>query len=349
MRIAIISHGASGGGSERVATILANYLAECGNEIYFLAVHSKEREYFLREDIHYKYIDIGRTIKPFRLCKRAKVLKEYLMDNSIETMVSFIYSECLGAFWLRNIKKIYSLRNDPHRTPKTELKIIKILYKYADAVVFQTEDAKAYFDETIRNHGIVIPNPIKPNLPTWDEKHSEKTIIAAGRLSKQKNFSILLEAFAAFVKKFPDYKLSICGEGKLEYELRHKAKELGIENKVSFEGHVTDLHERMSKAQIYISSSDYEGMSNSMLEALAIGIPAICTDCPVGGARMFITDGENGFLTKVGHANDMFNHMVMLAENEKLRKQFSDESKKIREQLDASVVCKKWKTIIEGC
>ncbi|CBK75197.1 Glycosyltransferase [Butyrivibrio fibrisolvens 16/4] len=347
MKIAIISHGAAGGGSERVCTILANYLAEYGNEVHFLAMHSPKREYYIRDDVHYKYCDIGTTPKVFRLYKRIRMMREYLQSNKIDVMICFIYAEGLATLKLDNLKKIYSLRNDPNKQPKFTMRIIKRLYSKADAVVFQTNDAKDYFDESIRKHGIVIPNPLKDNLPVWDAENSRKTIIAAGRLSEQKNFEMLINAFADFVEEFPDYILSICGEGELENQLKDQVNSLGIEKSVKFEGHVTDLHDRMVESQIYVSSSNYEGISNSMLEALAIGVPTVCTDCPIGGAKMFIKDGENGFLVKVGDAKDLTEKMKKVATDLELRNKFSNNAQKIRKELEASIICHKWKNLLE--
>ncbi len=347
MRIAILSHGASGGGSERVCTLIANYLVEKGHDVFFYAIHSDKREYYIDERVHYVYGDCPGSNKAIRFYKRTSLLKRFLKKNKIEAFVSFIYDEGYAAYNNKRIKKIFSLRNDPNQMSKVKKTLIESLYKNADKVVFQTDEAKDFFCEKVREHGVVIPNPIKDNLPVWENSGS-KEIIAAGRLSRQKNFSMLLEACASFFKKYPDYSLTICGEGDLKDELKNKAEQLGIADKVNFTGHVTDIHNRMSKAGIYVSSSDYEGLSNSMLEAMAIGIPTICTDCPIGGARMFIKNEVNGILVPVKDADSMSLALEKYAGDPELCRKVSENSRIIREQLDLATICEKWEKIIIG-
>ena len=102
----------------------------------------------------------------------------------------------------------------------------------------------------------------------------------------------------------------------------------------------------MTSSNIYVSSSDYEGISNSMLEALAIGIPTICTDCPVGGARMFIESGKNGYLVPVGDSEAMAEKILALIGNEELQQQFSEESRKIRDLLSKDKIYGMWDKLI---
>ncbi|MBO7387139.1 MAG: glycosyltransferase, partial [Lachnospiraceae bacterium] len=300
MKIAIISHGASGGGSERVATILANYFVSKNHDVFFYAIHSDGREYHLDDRIHYEFCEGGKIRGLKGMINRTFALRRFVKRNKIDTLISFIYEEGISVCGLKSVNRIFSLRNDPNQISGFKAKLISHIYEKANSVVFQTEDARAFFGEKIRNHGAVIPNPIKSGLPFWDVNDHNKELIAAGRLSNQKNFKMLINSFAYFSEKHPDYRLTICGEGGLKDSLVAQATELGVADKIAFPGHVTDIHDRMTKAGIYVSSSDFEGISNSMLEAMAVGIPVVCTDCPVGGARMFINDGVNGYLVPVG-------------------------------------------------
>ena len=346
MKIAIISHGASGGGSERVATILANYFASKDHDVYFYAIHSDGREYFLDDRIHYEFCEGGRVRGLSGMVKRTIALRKYIKKNKIDTMISFIYEEGISVCGIKSLNKIFSLRNDPGQISPSKAKFIEHIYKKADNVVFQTEDARAFFCSKVQSHGVVIPNPLKDSLPFWNEGDHKKEIIAAGRLSNQKNFAMLLDAFAKFSRKVPDYTLTICGEGGLKDQLLKQAESLGISDKIVFPGHVTDIHDRMTRAGIYASSSDFEGISNSMLEAMAIGIPVVCTDCPVGGARMFINDGVNGFLVPVGDASAMADKFEKLASDVELQSSFSSKARTLRDELDVSRICEKWEALI---
>lgn len=346
-KIAIISHGASGGGSERVATILANYFVN-KYDVYFYAIHSDKREYFLDERVKYEYCAVHGKTGAERMLRRAYKLRRYIKNNRIDVMISFIYLEGLALALDTKIFKIYSLRNDPTQfCNKGLLKAARnILYRTANKVVFQTPDAKAYFGQKIQNHGVIIPNPISSNLPFWNRESHRKEIIAVGRLSEQKNFSMLVKAFAAFSKNHPEYCLTICGEGKKKIELMQIAKEQNIIDKVNFPGFITNVHERMTNAEMYVSTSVYEGISNSMLEALAIGIPTVCTDCPVGGARMFINNNSNGYLVKVGDVTALTECLNKIADDKEKQKEFSLKSIEIRQELDVNKICGMWEALI---
>lgn len=344
-RIAVVSHGTSGGGAERVSTILANALVEQGYEVYFYAMYSDKRGYYLNEAIHYEFCNASGANGLIRQLKRCSRLKKFILKNKIEAMYSFLGKDAAFLVGNNKLKKIHSLRNDPNRVlNKGFQKILRdVIYADSDNVVFQTPDAREYFSKKIQAKGVIIPNPLKPDLPYWnkDDEH-EKAIIAAGRLADQKNFKMLIEAFSIFSKSISGYKLKIFGDGELREELEAFAKKLGIKDSVEFPGFTNDIHQKMIESEIYVSSSDYEGVSNSMLEALAIGIPTVCTDCPVGGPRMFIKDGESGFLVPVGNAEMLAERMIELASNKELQNKFSDNSKAIREELDVKRICNEW-------
>ena len=240
------------------------------------------------------------------------------------------------------------MRNDPTKFFNSGLKKIlrNLVYWDADKIVFQTPDARDYFCQKIREHGVLIPNPVKSGLPYWNEEKHRKEVVVACRLAKQKNLFMLLDAFRIVWEKRQDYKLSIYGEGELKEALVKYAEQLGISEAVKFHGFSSEIHKIMAESAIYVSSSDYEGISNSMLEALAIGIPAVCTDCPVGGARMYIRDGENGYLIPVGDADVMADRMLALMEDKKLGESFSKESVKIREELTDDRIFGMWKALL---
>src|SRR5699024_3518718 len=132
------------------------------------------------------------------------------------------------------------------------------------------------------------PNPVNSNLPTWIKSFENKTIITACRLIELKNIPMLIEAFEDLRKVLPGYKLKVFGEGPLKNELIESVRSLGLSEEITFPGFTTSIYNEMSKASLFVISSNYEGTSNSMLEAMAIGVPVISTDSPIGGARMFI-------------------------------------------------------------
>ncbi len=149
------------------------------------------------------------------------------------------------------------------------------------------------------------------------------------------------------LRDYPEYKLRIFGEGECWQELIDHSKEKDLTGSVIFEGFDSNLHERIRSSKMFVSTSDFEGLSNSMLEAMAIGLPTICTDCDGGGARMMIQDHENGLLVPKGDVNAVYHAMKEIIENPDLAKKLSEEAYKIREELSAEKIVKKWMEVIE--
>lgn len=347
-RIVIVTHSAANGGAERVSCTLANQFAMNGHDVTLYAIHSDNRQYFLHDAVHYHFGKINSKNKVFKAIERAWKLSRYVKDQDFDVAISFVCLEGLFLTSNKKTKKIFSLRNDPAHVDNTGLarRLRNYIYKKADNIVFQTPDARDFFEEEIRNKGVVIPNPIREGLPFWKEEGYNNDIIAACRISKQKNLKMMLDAFKLFSAQNDQYRLVIYGKGDLQSHYEKYAKEIGLEENVVFPGFCNSIQDKMKDAAMYVSSSDYEGISNSMLEALAIGIPTVCTDCPIGGAGMFIRSGKNGFLVPVNDASAMAERMLELANDRELQMKFSLESRKLREELTETRIYRKWEELV---
>lgn len=341
-RIVFIAHGLGIGGAQRVAALLANEFAKDGYEVIYIVTRSDERVYQLEKEIKLicKVPKKG-ILSPIR--KNLITYKEVKKYNP-DIIISFLTNEMVLCGNLIKCPQIYTLRNDPNNDMNTffRRKIRNQLYRKASAIVFQTEGAKEYFSKEIQNKGYTIGNPLTDNLPYWNENHHEKTIITACRLDEQKNVQLMIKAFSRFVKTHTEYKMQICGKGPLEQQLKDLCKVLAIDKCVEFLGFRKDVHELMTQAEMFVLSSNYEGISNSMLEALAIGIPTICTNSPPGGAAQYIQNGKNGILIPVGDEDALFDGMRVISDNNSLRQQLSSESIQIRKELDIKTIYRKW-------
>ena len=118
-------------------------------------------------------------------------------------------------------------------------------------------------------------------------------------------------------------------------------------NHITMPGFSKEIHKAMVHSYMYVSSSDYEGISNSMLEALGIGIPTICTDCPVGGANMFINNGGNGLLVPVGDDEALFQAMRRMIEDKEFAMKCSQNSKLINEKIKIDHIAEQWINLIK--
>ena len=187
---------------------------------------------------------------------------------------------------------------------------------------------------------------MKEDLPEPFTGQRRHEIVNFCRLNKQKNIPLLMEAFAMLLKEHPDYTLRIYGRGEEKDNLMALAKKMGLENAVIFEDFAPDVHARIRDAAMYVCSSDFEGLSNSMLEAMAIGLPCVCTDCEGGGARMMIRSGENGLLTPIGDKQAMYEAMKKLAEDPAYAARLGSEAAKLRQELSIEKIADQWETMI---
>lgn len=348
MKVAVIAHGLSDGGAERVASKVANYFSEIGHEVIFIAVYSPEREYFLSDKVEYHYLEIGSKKKIAKYISRSLQIVTLLKQNKCDIAVSFLINETVIANLLEVVPIVYSLRIDPAdvmRTKKNRL-FCKLCYGNSPSVIFQTKDARSAFSTKIQERGVVIGNPIKSDLPFWNSKEHDKVVITACRLTEQKNLPMLIEGFATFYNSNPDYRLKIFGKGEEREKLVELVHKLKIEDVVEFPGYSKNIYEEMAKASIFALTSDFEGLSNSMLEALAIGLPTICTDCPPGGASEYIQDGENGMLVAVGDTEAFSEKLCIMANDADLCMKMSSNSQKIRQLLEENRILEEWNKVI---
>lgn len=341
----------SDGGSERVMTLLANEFANRGLDVSMLLVREEKKEIYKLDDRIDRYqLTYGNSSKIGKLIKRFLYTRRYIKKINPDKIISFMEDinaitllACIGLH--KDI--IVSERNNPKTADSKIQAVIRwfiqnVIYRLAKKVVLQTEFVKECFSNTIQRKSVVISNPINPDIPLRYEGERNKEIVAVGRLNKQKNFPLLIKAFAEFVKEYPTYKLTIYGEGELRSEFEDMIKELDIESCVELPGYIQDVNIRMNHASMYVSSSDYEGISNSMIEALAMGVPSICTDCPVGGARLMIGDNRNGLLIPVGDESALITAMKDIASDEKLAKRLSNNAITIRDEYSIEKIADIW-------
>lgn len=289
--------------------------------------------------------------------REIKSIRNMLLDNPDMTVVAFLQPAIpmtvLAARGLPN-KVIVSERCDPNRLmgKRYGRPFIETYYGRADAAVFQTEDAKAVYPACVGEKGTVIFNPIKDDLPEPYIGERNHTITTFCRISEQKNLPMLIEAFHLLHRDYPNYKLRIIGdapntEGKrVVEEVNRLIAKYRLEDVVEQLPFSANVHEEVLKDAMYVNTSDYEGISNAMLEAMAIGLPVVCTDCPIGGAKATIEDGVNGLLVPVGDAQATYLAMKRVIEDEELAKTLSINASKLRDKLSLEHIAKKWMELL---
>lgn len=348
------------GGAEKVISILASECAELGAEVSLVLLNKEKRIYQVSDKV--KIYQAEADNKKFKELICVKQARAFVKEFDPDIIVPFLPLTTL-CFYLVNIgigkKVVVSERADPYRKLRESKqgikhKIVHILIRtlkmltFGDHMVFQTLEAQAFYGKKALKNGTVIPNPLDTAaLPKRLEGEREKKIIAAGRFSEEKNFPMLIRAFARFNKDFPNYTLELCGEGALRGDFETLCQKLNIKDAILMPGFVNDLTQRMVNAAMYVSTSNHEGISNSMLEALGMGVPTIVTDCPVGGARMFVKTDENGILIKMNDEDALVNAMTKIATDKEYADKISKNAIEIREQLSAKKITEKWSEVFD--
>lgn len=360
MKVVILMGSLTMGGAERVATTLAAYLAEHCIETYLVSFDNKESSYVLSpkvhfinnkvENIHGKISGIKQRINfMFNTIDSIKPDLVFTMFYDIN-----IYALIYKWFGKSKIKLVSSERCNPNESKGLKRILTKISSCNCDGFIFQTERAKKCYPKKVQNKSVVIHNAIgNPILDKVDPKSimSENLITTMGRLEYQKAHDVMIKACAPVLKLHPEYKLIIYGEGSLRSYLQNLIDELGMKENIFLPGNTQYAVSEVAKSQIFLLTSRFEGMPNALMEAMALGIPCISTDCDMGPSEL-IKNGINGYLVPVDDIEAITEKLELLMEDDKLREKISENSKKINDTHSIDKIYSKYliyfKQIIGG-
>lgn len=349
MHVVIVTASMLPGGTERVIAHLLTKWCKNGIESSLILLNQDPIFYEIPDCV--KLYEIGKLSPKHYLDKLKKYSEVRKIIKSISPDIVLSMPEEIGIFLIgallgTKIPVVVSERNNPWVMPNKKVTRVlrKLLYPFADGIIFQTNQAALFFSKKIQKKGIILPNPLDTSrIPEPFDGEREKVIIGAGRLEPQKNFSLLIDAFKEFYQQHQDYKLVIYGDGRLrkqlEYEIENARLPAGT---IELPGRVSDLPEKINKATAFVLSSDFEGMPNVLIEAMAMGVPCISTDCPPGGPAQLIKHSENGFLVPVRNKEKLINCLNTLVDNPDISNRFSIESRKLKTSLDAGIISKDW-------
>lgn len=352
-KLMIVTHKMSGGGCERVIAQLLNCFAGDGIECILATECGVPSFYDLPGSVRQVYLDFDETLRSRRIPHAYKKLRKLVKKEKPDIVLAL--PEKVNVWTVlfllgTGVPVVVSERNDPHRHPENRIKRILrcLLYPFAKGFIFQTQDAADYFPKRIRSRGTVLDNPLdRSRIPAPYEGARRPVIAAAGRLHSQKNFAMLIRAFAQFYKTHHAYSLVIYGEGPERSELTRLASMLGVARSVELPGQSKTLLDEINDCAMFVLSSDYEGMPNVLIEAMACGLPCIATDCPIGGVRSLVEDGENGLLVCTGDEKRLVSAMCVVADDPELARRLGANAAKIQQRLDEAVVAAEWRRYLE--
>ena len=349
MRICFAIDTLGPGGAERVITSLANKFAMKGHVVFLAAFSLETLESFYKIDDKVCFIPLALNKKS--KVKRIVFFRKFIKDNKIDIVVSFLPQISIYSFFATSFSRtihVPSLRSNPKSDVKGPIRrfFIWLSFMKSDGCVFQTQDALLFFGNRIAKKSIVIHNPLNNSIQFFGSDIFDDRIVSVGRFSAEKNKKNLILAFELFLRSHPSYSLVLYGDGYQIEEMKELCKELNLDNKVSFLGNNPDWYKEEKKSRMFVLSSNYEGMPNALMEALATGIPCVSTDCPIGGPKELIVDGVNGLLVPVGDISLLSAAMTRIADDRALALRLKSQNKNMIKDYSVDVICDKWELFL---
>lgn len=346
-----------GGGAERVLANQANEFAKAGHDVTIMTIVGGESFYHLDDDVKY----ISADVKINRKNRITSLFSQFFgffkaftfFNKTIRTQKpDIVFSQqrqadmicytvkCLGA----HFKHICYEINDPFVRSKLTQKILKKIYGKSQLLVCQSQTVADYYNNVPNR--IIIPNPINPALIPDRQDIDSNKVVAVGRLDKQKNFSMLITAFGKVLKVHPEAYLEIYGEGPLHTDLQAKIDSLSLRNSIKLCGAKSEVLKYTCNAAVFAMSSDYEGMPNALLEAMAIGLPVVSTDFATGVAHELIGE-NNGIVVPVGDPDAMANGIIEILEHPEKQSVICEKSRNDMKAFFNDKIMNRWMDTFE--
>lgn len=347
------------GGAERVMATIANNL--CRDHEVQIVTMTDDAESFYSLDGCVGIKGLGRGVN-----RKNKITKLFTMATGglrvffalrreIKTwkpdvVLSFLQSAnamaILAKMFGAKCRLVVSERCDPAERSWLNRWFERNFYRKADVVVCQSNKVIEFFPKNKRGNCTVIPNPIAADaIPPRYEGERRHTVVGVGRLSKQKNFKMLIHAFSKLPEQFSDYTLEIYGGGPLEGELQAQINDLGLQERAHLMGVKKGVMHYIADAALYVMSSDFEGFPNALVEAMATGLPVISTNFSTGVAKDIVKE-ENGLVIPVGDENALVNAMEKMLSAQDKWNDMSLANRKLIDTLSESNVMQKWVEVL---
>lgn len=347
MRLLMLITGMKSGGAERVMATLCNELS-LKHQVRLCIMKSADSDYTISDRVEV----VAGNIKSKSLIKSLLFTKKIAEEWKPDIVLSFMTKTNIIALLAKQIFRfnfpvIIAERANPYNT-KGLLKLARnYLYRYADGATFQTQQARDYYNKIINCMSIVVRNPLNSdfNIKPYNGLRKKK-IVAVGRLSEEKNQELLIRAFSIIATKYPDFKVEIYGEGPLRKKLSQTIENLSLGGRVFLMGRKNNIENYIQDASIFVLTSNSEGMPNALLEAMALGIPSIATDCPIGGPSAIIQDGKNGILIPTNDERALQTALECLINDEKYADKLSRSAQLVSEIFNTQKVCAIWEKFL---
>jgi len=342
------------GGAERVLVNLSSQFVAHGYEAVMVTSFRSSEEYVLDSKVKRVSLENEQIIQSrlrrniSRICKLRKICREEKPDVLISFMAEPNFRAILATRGLP-VKTIVSVRNDPNKEYGGKVGIVvgKYILPLADGCVFQTDDAKQWFPKRLQKKSRIIFNAVKEEFFNVERNRVDNRIVTCGRLVGQKNHKLLIDAFSIVNEQYKEAILYIYGEGELKERLEKYIVEKKLEEKVVLKGNTDDVKKVLAEATVFVLSSDYEGMPNALMEALAVGVPCVSTDCPCGGPRMLIKNEKNGLLVEIRNEKALSDAILKVLKELTYAQYLGSEAQKMALDFKPEKIFEQWRVYVE--
>lgn len=348
------------GGAERVVTNLANRFAKEGYQVIIATEWYGENEFQIDSEVRRVHVGLqegdGKKHHLIQFLLRVKYLRKFLKQENPDILIPFarkaLYRGLMAAYFMK-IPVLISVRTDPvgHYDELSDKIQIPILFPRADGCVFQTEGAREFFAPRLQENSRIILNPIHDkyiDVPKPEKR--TKTIVQSGRLVDFKNQPMLIRAFVKVHEEHPEYDLKIYGgdsfDGTKEI-LENLIRENEAQDYVHLMGASDSLEKDLADAAMFAFTSDWEGLPNALMEAMALGLPIVATDCPCGGPRTIMTNEVDGLLIPIKDERALTDGINRLIEDPELAERLGAQARKITDRANEQTVYEQWRDYIE--
>ncbi len=334
------------GGAGKMLKYVANLCASSFGKVTVLTTDEQERSTGLNSSVRHISLgynpEKGMAWRMMQTRKLRRAIKEFAPDIVCPFVSDVCFISKLASYGLDAIF-VSAERGDPFTKNRIWDMMMKWTYSQSDYCFFQLPQARDYYGEKVREKSFVIPNVfVQEDGITPYHGERKKTIVSAGRFVAEKRYETLISAFAQVHNTHPEYKMIIYGEGPYLAQYKQQAESLGIAGLIEYPGYVKGVARTIREDGIFVLSSRYEGIPNSLIEALSVGIPCVSTDCTPGGPRFLTKDGKNGLLVPVDDVDAMATAINAIIEDEELAKRLSATGPSIIEELSDDTISKKW-------
>ena len=368
MKLALVISSLGGGGAERVMTLLANAWVSGGNEVTLitLASHRMDR-YPLDPAVRRVALDVAGA-SPHALAAirhnfvRIRALRRAIASFRPDAVISFIAESnvrvLIAAAGLR-VPVIVSERTflNGHHMRGVWRVLRRWSYPRAAAIVAQTHRCAGELQAVVSRQVDVIANPVltgpacnlvagpKDAIRPATRDAGMRTLLAVGRLSPEKGFDLLIQAFAQVAERHRDWNLVILGEGPLRADLAQAVAVHGLGGRISMPGFDANVRQAMRRSDLFVLSSRYEGFPNALLEAMSEGLACVSFDCDAG-PRELIEHRKNGWLVRAGDAHAMATALDALMRDADLREQLGRRARAVSTTYSLSAILDQWNALV---